>query len=86
MNREAVIVECGNGLPTVGDYVPGAWCLYRVLALHGSIQTGRAPGQGNWILATVAEADWCDCHADDAFPARVEDDAFPARVEIEGRE
>ena len=76
MTRDACIIECGNGFPSVGDYVPGACCLYLVTALHGPIQTGRNPGEGNWILATVAEADWCDC---------AEKNEFPARVEIEGR-
>lgn len=64
------INECGNGLPDVGDYVPGNdGNLYRVVSLDSRIQTGR-PGQGNWIRATVELADWDDCDEGDESDAQ----------------
>jgi hypothetical protein len=69
---EAVICARGNGLPTVGAYVPGNGQLYRVMRLVGQIQTGRYPGEGDWIRAEVEEADWADCEEADEFPAHCE--------------
>lgn len=65
----AIIREHGNGLPDVGDYVvaPVDGEVYRVLSIHGPIQTGRSPGAGNWVRATVALADWADV-TDDTEP------------------
>lgn len=65
---EAVIEERGNDLPTAGDYVPGEGELWRVVSV-GQIQTGAAPGLGNWVRATVALAEWDDCEEDDVYPA-----------------
>lgn len=68
---EATITEMGNGLPTVGDYVPGDdGGLYRVVALEGPIHTGGAAGAANYRHATVEPADWSDVEEDEAFPAR----------------
>lgn len=74
---EATVHERGNGLPDVGDFVAGNdGEVYRVLKFRGPIQTGRAPGAGNWIRAEVELADWSDVN-DDSEPtcsARIESD------------
>ena len=68
---EARIEECGNGLPDVGDYVPGTdGELYRVVTFRGPIQTGRSPGAGNWILAQVESVDWADCEEGAEHPSQ----------------
>jgi len=67
---EATIEERGNGLPDVGDYVPGDdGGLYIVVTLDGPIHTGSAPGAANYVHATVEPADWSDCDEDAEFPA-----------------
>lgn len=64
----AIIREQGNGLPDVGDYVAGNdGEVYRVLSIHGPIQTGRSPGAGDWVRAAVELADWDDV-TDDTEP------------------
>lgn len=64
----AIIREHGNGLPDVGDFVAGNdGEVYRVLSIDGPIQTGRSPGAGHWVRATVALADWDDV-TDDTEP------------------
>lgn len=71
----AIITERGNGLPDAGAYVPGTdGELYRVVALTGCIHTGRSPGAGNYVHATVEPADWDDCSEAEEFPASVEVD------------
>lgn len=70
----ARIVETGNGLPGERDmpaYVAGEGLLWRVLRV-GRVETGRAPGAGDWCLAEVEDADWDDCPEGEEFPARVE--------------
>lgn len=63
------INERGNGLPGVGDYVPGDdGALYRVREIMGSIRTG-APGESNYLYAIVEPAEWRDCPEGDEFPA-----------------
>jgi hypothetical protein len=70
MATEATIEERGNGFPDVGDYVPGDdGQLYRIDALDGRIQTGRAPGAANWVRATVTLADWDDVGDDEIAEA-----------------
>lgn len=70
MKHNGRIVEMGNGLPDVGDYVPdGEGGLWRVLDL-GRIETGRRPGEGNWCRATLERADWEDCPEGDEHPSR----------------
>jgi hypothetical protein len=67
---KATINERGNGLPDVGDYVPGTdGELYRVVSV-GSIQVGRSPGCGDWLTAEIDLADWDDCSEEDEFPAQ----------------
>jgi hypothetical protein len=68
---EVRIVEQGNGLPDVGDYVPGPdGELYRVVAFHdGYIQTGRWPGEGDWIRAHVVRAALDDCAEGEEHPS-----------------
>lgn len=68
------IVEMGNGLPDVGDYVGGGGYLYRVLDI-GRTETGRSPGAGAWCLARLELVDWEDCPEGDEFPARADIDA-----------
>lgn len=60
----AKISERGNGLPGVGDYVPGNdGELYIVESIDSPIHTG-GPGSGNYVYATVSLADWSDCEED----------------------
>lgn len=66
----ARIYEQGNGLPAEGDYCAGEGCLWLVESIDSRIQTGDA--SGNWVYATVSEADWSDCTEDDEHTARVE--------------
>ena len=67
---EATIQERGNGLPGVGDYVPGDdGGLYVVVTVDGPIHTGGAAGAANYIHATVQLADWDDCEEGEEFPA-----------------
>ena len=70
MRTKAIIHETGNGLPGVGDHVPGDdGNLYEIVATDGRISTG-SPGVGNSIDAEVTLSDWEDCDEDDVFPAR----------------
>jgi hypothetical protein len=63
------ISERGNGLPSVGDYVPGDdGSLWRVASIVDRIHTGQ-PGEANYIHATVELASWDDCEEGDEFPA-----------------
>lgn len=65
----ATIHERGNGLPDVGDHVPGDdGSLYRVVSFVGPIHTG-GPGAGNYVHATVELADWDDVSEEEEFPA-----------------
>jgi hypothetical protein len=62
---ECTIIENGNGLPDVGDYVPGTdGELYQVAAMSGTIHTGP-PGHGNYVHATVAHACWDEVDEDE---------------------
>lgn len=71
MDANATVHERGNGLPEVGDYVPGSGGnLCRIEAFVGPIHTGR-PGSGNYIHALVTEADWDDIADGEEFPAKV---------------
>lgn len=66
----AEIVEQGNGLPDAGLYVAGDdGQLYQIIKIESRINTGRAPGQGNWCRAAVTLADWSDVDEDEIFPA-----------------
>ncbi len=66
----ATISERGNGLPDAGDYVPGDdGELYEVVSVDNNIQTGRSPGEGNWIHAHVRLVDWSDCAEGSEFQA-----------------
>ena len=65
----ARIYEQGNGLPTEGDYCGGEGCLWLVESIDSRIQTGDPAG--NWVYATVTEADWDDCPEDCEHTARV---------------
>lgn len=56
---QAIIIEQGNGYPTVGAYVAADGDLYRVTAIETHIHTGDA--RGNYVHATVERADWSDC-------------------------
>lgn len=62
MSRQnATLSERGNGLPDVGDYVPGDdGQLYRVTE-RGQLNTGLRPGESNWCRAVVELVDWSDC-------------------------
>jgi hypothetical protein len=67
VKMKAKIVERGNGLPDVGDYVSADdGEVYSVLAFEGPIHTG-SPGEGNYIYAQVELADWSDV-TDDSEP------------------
>jgi hypothetical protein len=71
MLLDATIEERGNGLPDVGDYVPGDdGELYRVVSMSSRIETGRCPGAGDWVNAKVELADWDDCDEDDLHPSQ----------------
>lgn len=65
----ALIYEQGNGLPEAGDYCAGGGYLYRVESVDGRIQTDSAIG--NYVLATVSQADWEDCEEADEHTAYV---------------
>lgn len=66
----ATIVEQGNGLPDRGLYVSGDdGDLYEIVEIDTRIQTGAAPGQGNWCNAHVERAEWDDVEEDEIFPA-----------------
>ena len=67
---EATIEERGNGLPDVGDYVPGDGGLYLVVRIVGPIHTGGV-GRGNYVHALVALVDWNECDEGDEFLAAV---------------
>lgn len=76
---KATITERGNGLPDVGDYVPGDdGQLYRVVAIDSNIQTGRRPGEGNWTRARVELADWSDCEESEEHSASCTLDEGPS--------
>ncbi len=64
------IHEAGNGLPAVGDFVPGEGRLYRIVSIDSRIQTGP-PGTAHWVHATVDPADWGDCPEGGEYPAQV---------------
>jgi hypothetical protein len=65
----ATIYEQGNGLPEEGDYCGGEGCLWLVESIDSRIQTGDPAG--NYVYATVTEADWDDCSEGDEHTARV---------------
>jgi hypothetical protein len=65
----ANIYEQGNGLPEAGDYCAGEGQLWLVESIDSRIQTGGP--QGNYIHATVSEANWSDCSEADEHTARV---------------
>lgn len=68
---QAKIYERGNGWPVAGCYVQDReGSLYRVTGeSFGPIQTGQ-PGEGNWLLCEVEEADWSDLgEGEEPFPA-----------------
>lgn len=65
----ATIYEQGNGLPEEGDYCGGEGCLWLVESIDSRIQTGDP--SGNYVYATVTEADWADCSEGDEHTARV---------------
>ena len=56
----ATIYERGNGMPDVGDYVPGAGALYRVLEC-GPVRAANYPGGSDWCLALVEAVEWDEC-------------------------
>lgn len=66
----ATIYEQGNGLPEAGDYCGGEGQLWLIESIDSRIQTGES-GCGNWVYATVSEADWDDCDEGDEHSARV---------------
>lgn len=68
--RDATIEERGNGLPDVGDYVPGSdGELYRIVT-RGRIQTGEVgSGRANRMRATVELASWDDVESGVEFAA-----------------
>lgn len=73
---KAAIYEQGNGLPEPGDYCGGQGQLWLVESIDSRIHTGDP--QGNWVWATVSEADWDDCRESEEHTARVsieEDDS-----------
>jgi hypothetical protein len=77
MNDNATIYEAGNGFPEAGDYVPGRdGNLYYIIEMGCTINTGRGPGQANWMRAEVEEACWSD------LPEEGEDEdyIFPASL------
>jgi hypothetical protein len=61
----AKIIERGNGLPNVGDYVTGSADdeIYEVVSMSGIIHTG-SPGEGNYVWGKVILADWDDVDLD----------------------
>lgn len=63
------IYEQGNGLPAEGDYCAGHGQLWLVESIDSRIQTGDPAG--NYVYATVSEADWEDCPEDEEHTARV---------------
>lgn len=65
----ATIYEQGNGLPEAGDYCAGEGLLWLVESIDSRIQTGDTCG--NYVYATVTEADWSDCPEDEEHTARV---------------
>jgi hypothetical protein len=65
----ARIYEQGNGLPSEGDYCLGEGLLWLIESIDSRIQTGDAAG--NYVYATVSEADWEDCSEGDKHTARV---------------
>ena len=70
--QNVTIEERGNGLPDVGDYVPGDdGNLWRIVSLIGSIQTGRYAGASNWVRATAEMVGWDDCEEENQFAAMV---------------
>lgn len=61
---QAKIIERGNGLVDVGDYVAGDdGEVYTVVSITGPIHTG-GPGSGNYVYAEVELADWSDVDDD----------------------
>ncbi len=80
MAMQAIVTDRGNGLPDVGDYVPGDdGNLYRIESIRGRIETGRHTGEGNWMRVNVAMVDWDSCEESEEFPAMVsvDDDEAP---------
>ena len=65
----ATIYEQGNGLPEAGDYCGGEGRLWLIESIDSRIQTGDPAG--NYVYATVTEADWDDCSEGDEHTARV---------------
>jgi hypothetical protein len=69
LTSAATITERGNGLPDVGDYVPGTdGELYRIVSMESAIHTDGAGG-GMWVRAQVDLADWADCAEEDEHTA-----------------
>lgn len=66
----ARIYEQGNGFPAPGDYCSGEGRLWAVESIDSHTRTGYPAG--NWVYATVSEADWSDCPEDAEHTALVE--------------
>lgn len=69
MTINATIYEQGNGLPQAGDYCGGEGCLWLIESIDSRIHTGDP--RGNYVYATVSEADWDDCDEGDEHTALV---------------
>lgn len=65
----AIIYEQGNGFTSEGDYCGGEGLLWLVESIDSRIQTGDPAG--NYVYATVVDADWDDCSEGDEHTARV---------------
>lgn len=63
MRYQARIVERGNGLCDVGQYVAAGGSVYRVISMDGRIHCGPA-GAGNYVYGVVEDADWDDLDDD----------------------
>lgn len=57
----AIITEAGNGFPSDGSLVYDSTgnTVYKVIST-GRIETGRSSGAGNWVHATLEEAEETD--------------------------
>ena len=65
MTYDATIHERGNGHASIGDYVSGDGCLYRIVEITGHICTGDA-GCSNYQHGRVVPVDWDDITDDQA--------------------
>jgi hypothetical protein len=75
----ATVIECGNGFPGIGDYLPGDdGKLYRVDEVTSRIQTDQ-PRWGYYVFANLEEAHWDDVNSDDnLYPASA---VIPSTIE-----